>query len=75
MSVHSEIDLNPEVLGTFTAAGYYDDLAALRRDAPVRAYAPNSWTVARYDDVEESLHDLEDDCLEPATIRACRASV
>ncbi len=42
--------MNPEILGTFTAPDYYDELAQLRRESPVHQYAPNSWMVTRYDD-------------------------
>ena len=28
---------NPEIVGTFTEPDYYDELARLRRDEPVRA--------------------------------------
>ena len=56
------VPLNPEVLGTFTATGYYDELARLRRDDPVHQYAPNSWTVARYDDVRAVSRDPERFC-------------
>ncbi len=51
--------MNPEILGAFTEAGYYDDLARLRREDPVREYAPSSWTVARYDDVRAVSRDPE----------------
>lgn len=53
------MSLNPEVVGTFTAPGYYDELAPLRAEAPVREYAPNSWTVARYADVRAVTGDPE----------------
>ncbi len=49
--------MNPEILGTFIEPGYYDELARLRRDEPVRTYAPNSWTVACYDDVRTVSRD------------------
>ncbi len=49
--------MNPETLGTFTDPGYYDELARLRREEPVRRYAPNSWTVALYDDVRTVSRD------------------
>jgi len=49
--------LNPEIIGTFTEPGYYDELARLRRDEPVREYAPNSWTIARYADVRAISRD------------------
>jgi cytochrome P450 len=49
--------MNPEIVGTFTEPGYYDELARLRRDEPVREYAPNSWTVACYDDVRAVSRD------------------
>jgi cytochrome P450 len=45
--------VNPEVIGVFNQPGYYDELARLRREAPVNRYQPNSWTVARYEDVRE----------------------
>jgi cytochrome P450 len=51
------VSLNPELVGTFTEPGYYDELARLRRDEPVREYAPNSWTVASYADVREVSRD------------------
>src|SRR4051812_48718419 len=51
--------MNPEIVGTFTNADYYGNLARLRRDEPVRQYAPNSWTVARYDDVRAISRDPE----------------
>jgi cytochrome P450 len=51
--------VNPEILGAFVADDYYDQLAQLRRDAPVRQYAPNAWTVARYTDVREMSRDPE----------------
>jgi len=54
--------LNPEVVGAFVEPGYYDELARLRRDEPVRMYAPNSWTVARYDDVRTVSRDPERFC-------------
>ncbi len=54
--------LNPETLGSFTDPGYYDELARLRRDEPVRRYAPNSWTVACYDDVRAVSRDPERFC-------------
>jgi len=56
------MSLNPEIVGAFTTADYYDELARLRRDEPVRAYAPRSWTVARYDDVREVSRDPERFC-------------
>jgi cytochrome P450 len=49
--------LNPEVIGSFVEPGYYDELARLRRDEPVREYTPNAWTVARYDDVRAISRD------------------
>jgi cytochrome P450 len=51
--------LNPEIIGSFTAPGYYDELAQLRRSEPVREYVPHSWTIARYDDVREVSRDPE----------------
>jgi cytochrome P450 len=54
--------LNPETLGSFTDPGYYDELARLRRDEPVRRYAPSSWTVACYDDVRAVSRDAERFC-------------
>jgi cytochrome P450 len=54
--------MNPETLGTFVEPGYYDELARLRRDEPVRAYAPNSWTVACYDDVRTVSRDPDRFC-------------
>ncbi|MDQ1462117.1 MAG: hypothetical protein QOI08_3601 [Actinomycetota bacterium] len=54
--------LNPEIIGSFTSPGYYDELARLRREEPVRQYAPNSWTVARYDDVRMVSRDPERFC-------------
>jgi cytochrome P450 len=54
--------VNPEVLGTFTAPDYYDNLARLRRDDPVCEYAPNSWTIARHDDVRTVSRDPERFC-------------
>ena len=61
MSLDS-ISLNPEIVGTFTKPGYYDELARLRREEPVREYAPNSWTVACYDDVRAVSRDPERFC-------------
>jgi cytochrome P450 len=49
--------MNPEILGAFTEPGYYEELARLRREEPVRAYAPNSWTVACHDDVRTVSRD------------------
>ena len=49
--------MNPEILGTFTSDDYYDELARLRRDEPVREYLPHSWTLARYDDVRAVSRD------------------
>jgi cytochrome P450 len=49
--------LNPEILGTFTDPGYFDDLARLRRTNPVHEYAPHSWTIAAYDDVRTVSRD------------------
>ena len=60
--------LNPEVVGTFTDADYYDQLARLRRDAPVRQYAPNAWTVACYDDVRTVSRDPGAVLLEPGGV-------
>jgi cytochrome P450 len=54
--------VNPEVLGTFIADDYFEELARLRRDEPVRAYAPHAWTVARYEDVREVSHHPERFC-------------
>jgi cytochrome P450 len=56
------MSLNPEIVGAFVTPDYYDELARLRRDEPVRAYAPGSWTVARYDDVREVSRDPERFC-------------
>jgi cytochrome P450 len=49
--------VDPEVVGAFLADDYYDTLARLRREAPVRRYAAGSWTVARYDDVRDVSRD------------------
>jgi cytochrome P450 len=49
--------VDPEVPGAFIAADYYEQLARLRRDAPVRRYAAGAWTVARYDDVRDISRD------------------
>ena len=54
--------MNPELLGTFTEPGYYEALARLRREEPVRAYAPSSWTVACYDDVRTVSRETEVFC-------------
>ncbi len=54
--------MNPEIVGTFTAADYFETLARLRRDEPVREYAPNSWTVVRYDDIRTVSRDPERFC-------------
>lgn len=54
--------MNPEILGTFTAPDYYDELARLRRESPVHEYAPNSWMVTRYDDVRTMSRDPERFC-------------
>lgn len=54
--------LNPETIGTFTEPGYYAELARLRRDEPVGEYAPNCWTIARYDDVRTVSRDPERFC-------------
>jgi cytochrome P450 len=54
--------MNPEILGTFTAPGYYDELARLRRSDPVHAYAPQSWMVTRYNDVRAMSRDPERFC-------------
>jgi cytochrome P450 len=54
--------MNPEVLGTFTAPDYFDELARLRRESPVHQYAPNSWMVTRYDDVRTMSRDPERFC-------------
>jgi cytochrome P450 len=54
--------MNPEILGTFTEPGYYQELARLRREEPVCAYAPNSWTVACYDDVRTVSRDPDRFC-------------
>jgi cytochrome P450 len=43
--------VDPEVPGWFTTPTYYDDLAVLRADAPVREYRPRCFTVARHADV------------------------
>jgi cytochrome P450 len=53
---------NPEIAGTFAEPGYFDALARLRSDEPVREYAPGSWTVARYDDVRAISRDPERFC-------------
>jgi cytochrome P450 len=49
--------MNPEILGAFVAPDYYDELARLRRDDPVHAYARHSWMVTRYDDVRTMSRD------------------
>jgi len=54
--------LNPEIAGSFTDPGYYDTLAYLRREEPVQLYAPNSWTVACYDEVREVSRDPDRFC-------------
>jgi cytochrome P450 len=59
MSPTPVVAFNPEIVGTFVEPGYYDTLAWLRREEPVRQYAPNSWTVARYDDVRIVSRDPE----------------
>src|SRR5215470_8505044 len=59
MSVTPVAEFNPEIAGTFVEPGYYEALARLRRDEPVRQYAPHSWTVARYDDVRAVSRDPE----------------
>ena len=59
MSVTPVAEFNPEIAGTFVEPGYYDVLARLRREDPVRQYAPHSWTVARYDDVRAVSRDPE----------------
>ncbi len=56
------IDANPEELGFFTRSDYFEVLTELRRDAPVRQYAPNAWTVARYAEVREISRDPERFC-------------
>jgi cytochrome P450 len=57
MSAQPVAAFNPEIVGTFTDPGYYDVLERLRREEPVRQYAPRSWTVARYDDVRAVSRD------------------
>ncbi|HVJ96601.1 MAG TPA: cytochrome P450 [Acidimicrobiia bacterium] len=54
--------MNPEILGTFTDPGYYDELARLRREEPVSSYLPHSWMVTRYDDVRAMSRDPERFC-------------
>lgn len=62
MPASRTIAFNPEIAGTFTDPGYYDTLVTLRRDEPVRQYAPNSWTVACYSEVREVSRDPERFC-------------
>jgi cytochrome P450 len=59
MSVTPVAEFNPEIAGTFVEPGYFDALARLRREEPVRQYAAHSWTVARYDDVRAVSRDPE----------------
>jgi cytochrome P450 len=54
--------VNPEIVGTFVADDYYEQLARLRRDEPVHRYAPNRWTIARYDDIRAISRDPERFC-------------
>ncbi|HEX5616024.1 MAG TPA: cytochrome P450 [Acidimicrobiia bacterium] len=54
--------VNPEEVGAFIAPDYYESLARLRREEPVRQYAPNAWTVARYAEVRDISRDPERFC-------------
>jgi cytochrome P450 len=53
---------NPEIAGTFAEPGYFETLTYLRRNQPVREYAPGSWTLARYEDVRAVSRDPERFC-------------
>ena len=57
-----ELGIDPGVAGFFTRPDYADVLARLRAEAPVLAYTPGSWTVARYDDVRAVSRDPETFC-------------
>ncbi|MEZ5135604.1 MAG: cytochrome P450 [Acidimicrobiales bacterium] len=57
-----ELGIDPGVAGFFTRPDYADVLARLRAEAPVFAYTPGSWTVARYDDVRAVSRDPETFC-------------
>ena len=57
-----DLPVDPEAVGAFLADDYYEELARLRRDEPVRRYAPNAWTVARYAEVREISRDPERFC-------------
>ncbi len=57
-----ELAIDPGVAGFFTRPDYTDVLARLRAEAPVFAYTPGSWTVARYDDVRAVSRDPETFC-------------
>ncbi len=52
-----ELPSDPTVPGYYLRPDYYDLLAELRRDAPVREFAPGMRTVARYDDIREISRD------------------
>jgi cytochrome P450 len=57
-----QLELDPETAGLFTRPDYYEVLRRLRREAPVRRYAPHSWTVAGYQDVRAVSRDPERFC-------------
>ena len=57
-----ELGIDPGVAGLFTRPDYAEVLARLRAEAPVFAYTPGSWTVARYDDVRAVSRDPETFC-------------
>ena len=55
----SPVDLviDPEQVGLFNQPDYFALLSRLRSEAPVFRYAPNSWTIAGYDDIRTVSRD------------------
>jgi cytochrome P450 len=51
--------VEPESPGWFSDPEYFDILARLRADEPVRRYADHAWTIAGYDDVRSVSRDPE----------------
>ena len=48
---------DPTVPGFYLRADYYEVLAGLRRDEPIREFASGMYTIARYDDIREISRD------------------
>ncbi len=52
-----ELPADPTVPGFYLRADYYEILAALRRDDPIREFAPGMRMISRYDDIRAISRD------------------